>query len=124
MIWHMPTATALACFALAYVRPGQWLTRSVLIGLSIPAADGRPLSDQRPAPLGLARTCRRRRHPPGLCRAGAGSSAPMRWPWLWSKQAFGWLFVHSPQHRARVDDAVVRGADPGDPAVRHFSLAR
>lgn len=34
-VWHMPSVTALVCFALEYAQPGRWLSRRNLVLLSI-----------------------------------------------------------------------------------------
>ena len=103
MIWHMPTATALACFALAYVRPGQWLTRSVLIGLSIPALLmvvlylTNDLHHWVWRELVVGDAIR-----PDYAVLGWIIGAYALALALVQAGAFGWLFVHSPQHRVPV----------------------
>ena len=103
MIWHMPTATALACFALAYVRPGQWLTRAVLIGLSIPALLmvvlylTNDLHHWVWRELVVGEAIR-----PDYAVLGWIIGAYALALALVQAGAFGWLFVHSPQHRVPV----------------------
>lgn len=103
MLWHVPTATALVCFALEYVRPGQWLTRRALIGLTVPALLvaalylTNDLHHWAWRELVIADGFRPDYTPLGWIIAGYGLALA-----LVQLGAFGWLFVHSPQHRVPV----------------------
>ena len=103
MIWYVPTATALACFALAYVRPGQWWTRPVLIGLSVPAALivvlylTNDLHHWVWRELVIGESIR-----PDYAAMGWIIGVYALALALVQVGAFGWLFVHSPQHRVPV----------------------
>ena len=99
--WHLPTATAMACFALEYAYPGRWLTRRNLTLLALPpllalilivANDARFMwSRLEIAPNGAVE---RYFATPGAVLAVYGLSLG-----LVNAAAFLWLFIRSPQHR-------------------------
>jgi signal transduction histidine kinase len=100
LIWQLPSAIAITCFALEYAWPGRWLTRRNLALLSVPFL----------LALGLMLT-------PGLRHLMwrgfivDGAVSPLRTPVGWVFIAYGyglavlnisvfvWLFIRSPQHR-------------------------
>lgn len=125
MIWYVPTATALACFALAYVRPGQWWTRPVLIGLSVPAALivvlylTNDLHHWVWRELVIGESIR-----PDYAAMGWIIGVYALALALVQVGAFGWLFVHSPQHRVPVLMMLLSVVLTRDAAVRPVRVAR
>jgi PAS domain S-box-containing protein len=99
--WQLPAATAATCFVLEYTWPGRWLTRRNLALLSI-------------FPLFIILAILTDHQYPLIWRGFSswnGSVIPQLGPLGWiaiaysfvlvflTLIAFGWLFLHSPQHR-------------------------
>lgn len=99
-LWYVPTATALACFALAYARPGYWLTPRVLGGLTVVALAFMALMLTNEwhhlvwHPLVGDNAIR-----PDYAVGGWIMAAYALLLALVQIVAFGWLFAHSPEHR-------------------------
>ncbi len=99
--WQLPTATAMACFALEYAYPGRWLTRRNLILLALPpfvlmllliTTDAQFMWRRlEVAPDGAIV---RRFAAAGTLLVAYGVSLG-----LVNVAAFLWLFIRSPQHR-------------------------
>ena len=99
--WHLPTATAMACFALEYTYPGRWLTRRNLTLLALPALLPLILIVTNHARLMWFRleiasngSVERHLATPGAILAAYGLCLG-----LVNTVAFLWLFIRSPQHR-------------------------
>jgi len=99
--WQVPVATAITCFVLEYTWPGRWLTRRNLALLSVP-----------PILVFLVILTDNRYHLAWRGFTFAESIQPQFSSVGWiayayifgvlgiiNLVAFGWLFLHSPQHR-------------------------
>jgi len=99
--WHLPTATAMTCFALEYACPGRWLTRRNLMLFALPpllalllivSSDAQfmwsqlKIAPDRSVVRGLAM--------PGAILVAYGLGLV-----LINIAVFLWLFIRSPQHR-------------------------
>jgi signal transduction histidine kinase len=102
-LWQLPAITAVTCFVLEYANPGRWLTRRILILLSIP-----PLLSSA---LVLSNDLH---HWTWLGFSVGASVVPLQGPVFWILFAYSlglmlvnltalvWLFVRSPRHRLPV----------------------
>lgn len=100
-VWQVPVATAVTCFVLEYTWPGRWLTRRNLALLTVP-----------PILILLVILTDNQYHLAWRGFTFAESIQPQFSPVGWIAFAyafgvlgtlnlvvFGWLFLHSPQHR-------------------------
>jgi PAS domain S-box-containing protein len=101
-LWHLPTATAFACFMLEYVNPGKVLTRGVLLVLAAPLL------------VQAALILTNQHHQlvwRGIVQQGPllhGQTALVGWSLVLyalvlaavQLVALGWLFARSPEHRS------------------------
>ncbi len=99
--WQLPTATAMACFALEYAYPGRWLTRRNLTLLALPPLLFMLLLITTDAQLMWRRlevapdgAVVRHFTTPGAILVAYGLSLG-----LINVAVFLWLFIRSPQHR-------------------------
>jgi len=100
-VWHLPTATAMTCFALEYGYPGRWLTRRNLALLALPPllvllliVSSNAQFMWRRLEIAPDGSVARELALPGTILGFYGLSLV-----LVNIAVFLWLFIRSPQHR-------------------------